>query len=351
MTDSATAGERRAAADEAAMAPAPNDGRGRLAILDGWRATSILLVLAGHLLPLGPKRLAMNGPVAGTGMVLFFILSGFLITRFLAERAELRAFIIRRFFRIVPLAWLAMLVALPLAGATGRQYLANLFFFANLPPFYLVAGGGHLWSLCLEMQFYVGIALWVALFGRRGFHAMPLLCLAVTGLRVATGSYDSIVTWLRIDEILAGSVLALAYGGWFGPLPERLLARVNVYAMLPLLLLATHPVGGPLNYARPYIAAVTVGATLFNPPPLLARLYASRAMIYVATVSYALYVIHGVLMATWFGSGSKLVKYAKRPLLIAATFGLAHLSTYRLEQPCIRIAKRLTRGLSIRAPA
>ena len=56
-------------------------------------------------------------------------------------------------------------------------------------------------------------------------------------------------------------------------------------------------------------------------------------------------------MDTWLGSGDKLVKYAKRPLLLALTFGLAHLSTFRFEQPCVQLAKRWTRGLSVKTPA
>ena len=43
----------------------------RIEVLDGWRAASILLVLAGHLLPLGPKSWEMNGAVAALGMALF----------------------------------------------------------------------------------------------------------------------------------------------------------------------------------------------------------------------------------------------------------------------------------------
>ncbi len=38
----------------------------RIPILDGWRALSILLVLAGHLLPLGPHRWGLNGAVAAS---------------------------------------------------------------------------------------------------------------------------------------------------------------------------------------------------------------------------------------------------------------------------------------------
>ena len=70
----------------------------RFAMLDGWRALSILLVLAAHLLPLGPKSLGLNDAVAPMGMALFFTLSGFLITRFLAaEHASVRSFV--DFFR------------------------------------------------------------------------------------------------------------------------------------------------------------------------------------------------------------------------------------------------------------
>ena len=56
----------------------------RIPLLDGWRATSILLVLGSHLLPLGPKVLGLNEAAGAMGMALFFTLSGFLITQFLA---------------------------------------------------------------------------------------------------------------------------------------------------------------------------------------------------------------------------------------------------------------------------
>src|SRR5690348_1409993 len=95
----------------ALLAPAPQlqkdstepQSAHRFAMLDGWRATSIVLVLGAHLLPIGPKSLKLNEAVAAMGMALFFTLSGFLITRFLAaEHATVRVFVIRRFFRIVP---------------------------------------------------------------------------------------------------------------------------------------------------------------------------------------------------------------------------------------------------------
>ena len=67
-----------------------------LAALDGWRGLSILLVLAAHLLPLGPKPWKLNYSAGILGMALFFTLSGFLITRALLREQNVAAFLIRR---------------------------------------------------------------------------------------------------------------------------------------------------------------------------------------------------------------------------------------------------------------
>lgn len=332
--------------------PARAAGANRFAMLDGWRAASILLVLAGHLLPLGPNRLGLNYMAAVSGMALFFTLSGFLIVRFLSENQDLRVFLIRRFFRIVPLAWVAMLVLLLWQRPPPGAWVANFLFVANLPPQQLMLPGIHLWSLCVEMQFYVVAGVFAALAGPRALTvAIPLAAVTITGLRIAYGESVSNVTWFRVDEILAGGILALLYAGRYGELPRRILASIHPYLLLPLLFVSAHPDGGAMTYARPYLAAATVGATLFTAPALLRLLFENRVASYIAAVSYALYVIHGVAGATWLGTGDTLAKYAKRPLLFAVTFGLAHLSTFRFEQPMIGVAKRLTAGRSVRLPA
>ena len=313
-----------------------------LAVLDGWRGISILLVLMGHLLPLGPKSLQLNDMAATMGMAVFFTLSGFLITRFLLFKPDVSDFLFRRFFRIVPLAWLAMLVTLVATDAPASYYLPHALFYANLPPIHLTGAGSHLWSLCVEMQFYVGIALLVALLGRRGLYLLPIACLAVTWHRVSYGAHVDIVTWRRLDEILAGCLLAMAHAGKFGVRATWLLSRLNAYVLLALLAVASHPSSGGANYLRPYVAALMVGSTLFAPPVALARLLESRVLGYIATVSYAVYVIHHLLMYTWLGSGERFAKYAKRPLLIAVTFALAHVSTFQYERRSMALGKRLS---------
>jgi peptidoglycan/LPS O-acetylase OafA/YrhL len=329
------------------IASAPAD---RLAVLDGWRAVSILAVMAGHLLPLNAILPGLNEAAGAGGMAIFFTLSGFLITRFLLDRPEPTAFLIRRVLRIVPLAWAAMLVLALASGASGETLAANLFFYANLPPQHLLNGGGHLWSLCVEAQFYAGIALLVALAGRRGLVILPVLALAVTAARIATGQTINIVTWLRLDEILAGASVALAYSGLLGEGAKRALSGLNIYVAAALAFATCYWLYSPLSFARPYAIAAMVGATLTGCPLWLQGVLQSRGAAYIARISYALYVFHGMAVATWLGSGDVAVKYLKRPLLLAVTFGLAHLSTMTFEQYFIGLAKRLTRPTTPRVP-
>jgi peptidoglycan/LPS O-acetylase OafA/YrhL len=249
---------------------------------------------------------------------------------------------LKRLARIIPLAWLALTIVFLTMGASNAEWRANLFFYANLPPFYLTYTG-HFWSLCIEMQFYMGIACVVLLFGRRGLWLVPAMALIVTGLRVVTESYVSIVTWFRIDEILAGGILALIIHVERAAPLRSLLLRCPFIPVLLFFLLSSRPELGPLNYVRPYLAATMVGITILRPIRWLSPILASPPARYVAKISYALYVIHPYSMAGWLGSGDVIVKYAKRPIAFAITFGLAHLSTFYFERPINDWAHRLSK--------
>lgn len=318
----------------------------RLRVLDGWRAVSILLVLGCHLLPLGPAVLKLNATAASMGMALFFTLSGFLITRFLLSGPHVLDFLIRRLFRIVPIAWLGLVVALGLTDASPAVWWRNLTFTANLPPQQLAPITSHYWSLGVEVQFYIGVAALFALLGRRGLYLLPVFALAITVHRILAGTPVDIVTWRRGDEILAGATLALL----LHEAPARRLAwltgRFMPWLLLGLLVAASHPSFEALNYARPYFAAMLVGATLLETRLAGRQLLVSGPMVYIAAISYALYIIHQLLQYTWLGSGdSSLEVLVKRVPLFLVLFGLAHLSTFYFEKPFIRLGKRLSERL------
>lgn len=323
------------------------DTAGHFAILDGWRALSILFVLAGHWLPLGPARWQMNAAIAASGMALFFSLSGFLITHLLLKDDRVAPFLLKRVARIVPLAWAAIIVIL-LVWDEGRPYaLANFLFVANLTPDTLMPGGHHLWSLCVEMQFYVFVALLVFVFGRRALYGLPLLCVAVTGLRIADNQIISIVTWHRVDEILVGACIAL----WWHHRAATAQQQEGVRSWLPVLALAclvasANPHAGEFGYLRPYFAALAVGGSMAAFPNLLNRILKSTSAGYVAKISYALYMIHGVIGATWLGGEErdKLARYLLRLPLAALTWILAHYSTFFFESYFSKLARKFLVG-------
>lgn len=335
-------------AENGTVRPAP--AHGRLEVLDGWRALSILLVIAGHWLPLDAVLEGANEAAGAGGMALFFTLSGFLITRFMLDRPEPKPFLIRRVLRILPLAWLAVLILFAMAlfegseRASGDYLLANLLFYDNLPPVRMFAGGEHLWSLAVEMHFYLGVALLVAIGGRKALYALPVLAVAVTIARIMAGEHISIITWHRVDEILAGSIIALIYHKALGGAFPRLLSSINFYVAVALAAVCVFFIYTPLAYLRPYAVATMVGVSLYHVPRWAEVILVSKPARYIAQISYALYVFHGILQHTWLGSGDTVEKYLKRPLLALATWAAAHASTFYYEQRFTDLARRLTPG-------
>jgi peptidoglycan/LPS O-acetylase OafA/YrhL len=315
----------------------------RIEVLDGWRGISILMVLGAHLLPLGPKAWQLNHVAGVFGMVIFFILSGFLITQQLASGMPVRAFLIRRFFRIVPLAFVCVLLLWALGRMSGEELWRHLTFTANLPPPRLSDHTAHFWSLCVEVQFYVFVAWLVAVGGRKSLWLLVGLAVLSTLHRVQANAYVDINTLRRIDEILAGAALALLMqDSRLDAFRRRVFGTVPWWLVVPLVLMASHPQGQALNFLRPYLALWMIGSSLVQGPGAVRFLMRNRFVIFCATISYALYVIHGVLMDTWLGTGlTTLERYLKRPLLFAVAFAMAYGSTRWFEAWFIEQGRKL----------
>lgn len=325
---------------------------GHYNVLDGWRGVSIILVLSSHLLPLWT---AGNVSAGLLGMALFFNLSGFLITSFLLEpHATLRVFVIRRLFRIVPLMWLYLLVVFAFQEETPRSWVAHFLFYANLPPPQIRLATDHLWSVCVEMQFYIGISILFAMLRAKGLLMLPLLAIACTTLRVHSGVYASSVTWFRVDEILAGCTLALVMSdklGHPGMWVRRSLLHIPHWLLIPCFIASctlNNQAGLWLDYLRPYLGALLIGSTLVRPRARLSGWLDHRALVYLASISYALYVIHGGLRETWLGSGDVVERYAKRPLLFLVLFLLSHISTRYYEGFFVKGGKKFASSVRAR---
>jgi peptidoglycan/LPS O-acetylase OafA/YrhL len=303
------------------------------------RAISILLVLACHMLPLGPKFLRLNETAGGMGMSLFFALSGFLITSGLIHNADVHEFIVKRFTRIIPLAYAYSFLVFTFVAFDPKVMLWTNTFLVNYFTTYLVNYNAHFWSLCVEMQFYLAIALVVLLASDSGIWIVWPACLAITALRINEQAYYSIYTHLRVDEILAGACLATLYQiSWQGRLryPTALVALAAT-----LWFITSFPYAGWCLYFRPYATALLVAAVLCHRDTGLAAILASRAMRYIAAISYALYVIHPATVQGWWNEGSAYDRYIlKRPISFAITFAAAHVSTFYWERPWLQAGRQ-----------
>ena len=132
--------------------------------LDGLRAFAVLAVAWSHW---APSDLLFGLPW-GTGVQLFFVISGFLITGILldnkprntsptASGSVWRNFYLRRALRILPLFYLVLLLSWLLSVDSIEStwpwhafYLSNVYYFlGNSPDAFL-----HFWSLAVEEQFY-----------------------------------------------------------------------------------------------------------------------------------------------------------------------------------------------------
>jgi len=178
------------------------------------------------------------------------------------------------------LAWAYLIIVLTVHGASYSGSVANLLFYANMPPFWLDCTNGLFWSLSVEVQVLCRHC------GRRGWPwparlwLVPIACLLITASRIASGVSISIVTWWRADDILAGGCLALLIGRFTLP-------RWAPFLLVPLLLAACHPNLAVLDYLRSYIAAILIGSTVGRDADFFQRILCGRVLGYLAEISYA----------------------------------------------------------------
>jgi len=284
------------------------------------------------MLPLGPKILVLNYTVGAMGMSLFFALSGFLITSTLIHNSDILEFLVKRLARIIPLAYAYTFIVFtfvlfdPKAALWTATFLINYF-----SEYMFIDLNNHFWSLCVEVHFYIAIALIVLACGKRGLWVVWPACVAVTLLRVHNGAYIAIQTHLRVDEILAGACVATLYrNSWmkFTRYPTTLVAFAAT-----LLFISANYYSGWLQYFRPYATALVLAAVLCHGDTALKSVLSSGFMRYIAAISYALYVVHPLTIYEWFNQGTVVERYLfKRPISIAMTFAAAHVSTFYWEK-------------------
>jgi peptidoglycan/LPS O-acetylase OafA/YrhL len=334
--------------------------------LDGVRGLAVLAVLAYHATAKGAPggRLLVGGWL---GVDVFFVLSGYLITRLLLTEAEStgtiarRAFYGRRARRLGPalaallVVWLAItltgalpverlgtsvrhpdpaLALVPVLGSVTLLYNWVLAFDLPTP-----VGMGHLWSLAVEEQFYLvwpTVLLFACARGRRP--ARTLAPLLVGGAAFALFLSGSAVQGAGNARDFAyfsslTSSLGLFVGAAAALVPSRPLPSFAAPAALTALgcALLVAPDDRPwLLPPATFLACVATAVVLLAAAGPADRLLAASPLRYAGRRSYALYLWSSPLayaLGTWVGE-----TWIATALMLAGSFLLAELSWRVVER-------------------
>lgn len=191
--------------------------------LDTLRAIASLVVVWGHIELLkernnidAPSYWGPNGQFA---VVLFFVLSGFLITYLIVKEKEkyndfsFKKFYVRRALRIWPLYYLILIISYLFFSnhdASIRTIILNLLTFSNIPPALKSSweGSPHIWSIGVEEQFYLFWPLIIYYVPKRMMNTFMILFIIIYTILFPHG-INKINTLTINNEVLYSFTLAL----------------------------------------------------------------------------------------------------------------------------------------------
>ncbi len=370
----------------------------RFPLFDSLRAIAAISVFGYHV---GFNTHWLNSWIAelNTGVAVFFVISGFLLYRPLvnarvhgADQPPVIPYAIRRFFRIVPAYWVALVLIALWRGLESDVFspggiLAYFGFLQVYEPGRVLGGIGVAWSLCIEVSFYVMLPIWAFAMRRVGARAsgrsavlrtevIGLLVLFAAGVawKVAfAGSAPSFahatsvkayVLPAFLDHFALGmglAVASVAVATAERPSLDALTARLAswapwVFALGCFVLLVKAPGflgrGGTGAYVGDHLLRGLIGAGLVIPAVFgrpnegpVRWLLARRWLLWLGLVSYAFYLWHGSVMiqlrkegvADALGDGGYLV------VAFAVSVAIAAASYYLVERRALEFGGRLAR--------
>ena len=327
--------------------------------IDGLRAVAVLPVVFYHS--------ALGFPGGFVGVDVFFVISGYLITKIIYDLVAVRGFSFvdfydRRVRRLFPALFVMLLAVAMWSGfqliwtdlrsfgaslVAATTYLSNVFFYADTGYFVEAARTKpllHTWSLAVEEQFYIVVPfLLFALvrFVPSRFHVWLIAGLSILSFALCvwfTRTNTNAAFYLlpmRAWELGLGGGLAIAAPAVFR---RRWLSELLSFAGLAAILFAVFGFSTATPFPGWHAAIPTLGTAAIlstggRSGALVERLLSTKAFTFVGQISYSLYLWHWPVIvaftyaritpASWTASGSA----------VAISFVLAVLSWRYVESP------------------
>jgi len=339
--------------------------------LNGLRAFAALSVVIAHLSLKGIADFGLpvvdDIPMAGFGVTLFFVISGFLITYLLLKELnkqsniDIKKFYARRILRIWPIYYLFIIICLCVLILLGKQHeiLSNemwyyLFFTANI-PFILQQGIFillHYWSIGVEEQFYL-FWPWIVLKSRNKLLKITVvifLLLFVTKLLFwwyfGSSSYEyRFISVTRFHCMMVGAIGAILYFknqiGFKNLFSNK---TTQIVSWLLFILMGFNIIYIPAVIAHEVISVASL-SMIMGQIILHNRIFnlENRLFDFIGKISYSIYIIHPLIifLLSGFFKELNIEKNLKFVLVyssvIVVTIFIAWLSYTFFEKPFLKL--------------
>ncbi len=351
--------------------------------LDGFRFIAVLAVLICHWVTYPAVRAI---PLGSMGVNLFFVLSGFLITRILLIDREslpkatvwslLKRFYIRRSLRIFPIYYLAILVLFLIGFPSVRENIGWLLSYTlnlkmSLPGVWesnLLSPVSHLWSLSVEEQFYLFYPLTILLtpfkYIKNGIYLTIAIGIASrVGISIYGGPVNAMYMFTTCCFDAFGLGALLAYMLLYEPKRvQAIAAKSNIFWALAILFI------GSIVYSNYYINDYKECRTIFERFLfsmcafwLIAKSAVSgytgsfktfienKKIVYLGQISYGIYLYHFFIRPIFVMTNKPYYYYKEitgghmiiNTLVFAImTFAVSYLSWEYFEKPINRIKNK-----------
>ncbi|HXH50571.1 MAG TPA: acyltransferase [Terriglobia bacterium] len=331
--------------------------------LDILRGIAILLVLGYH-----SSGITVLKNFGWTGVDLFFVLSGFLISGLLFSefkkhgRINVVRFWIRRGFKIYPAFYLLMIltgvVCLVGRGGEPRELLYECLFIQN----YMPRIWPHTWSLAVEEHFYLALPILLIVMCRLSsakknpfgklpwvFAGVAVTCLVMRIAEFRMGTLAFTIraeTHLRIDSLFIGVLLGYFkhfYSARFANLSRKPLWLLGIFLLFPSLLSSEFgEYANTIGMTTVYLgySCFLVWAVEKSGSPFLL----SRGVSAIGRYSYSIYLWQGLVFGVLFKG-----HYDTRFLLLGAPLAVAFgiLMSHWIELPSLKVRDRFFPSRSV----
>lgn len=325
--------------------------------IDGLRALAILPVVAFHA-----DSTVLTGGF--TGVDIFFVISGYLLTRIiLAEQAQgtftILSFYKRRFLRILP-AYGAVIIAVLMVGyvlllpseleelgrtiAAASLFVSNIYFWRTTNYFNQDQSAQpllHTWTLSVEEQFYIVLPIMLMIAGVWFRRFVPHIIAAlivgsfVICLWAMTKSETAAFYLLpfRAWEFAAGAFIASV--SWQDRLPAKLreaLAAIGLALAVAGFLVLTHDSPFPgTNALLPVVGATLLIACAGG--TMTGQLLALPPALWIGRISYSLYLWHWPVIVYYKLRYGAVLDMTDTAIVVAISVALSVISYEFIEKP------------------